>query len=83
MTNRFTDLFVSRQHRFTLGVDSQTGANYLSTPVTKDGQHQLAEYEAYFRIDPDEFARFHDEPALAAEFVETCRRNGHRDRLIG
>jgi len=83
LSSRFTDLFVSRQHQFSLGVDTQTGAHYLSTPITQDGLHHLAEYEAYFRLGPDEFARFRDEPASAAEFVETCRRNGDRERLIG
>lgn len=79
---RFSDVVVYRIQQFTLGFDNKTGAHYLSTPITKDGQHHLAEYEAYFRIDPDEFTRFRDDPASAAEFIATCRRNGNRDRLI-
>ncbi len=80
---RFTDVVVYRSQQFTLGIDNETGAHYLSTLITKDGRHHLAEYEAYFRIAPDEFTRFRDDPASAAVFIATCRRNGNRDRLIG
>ena len=83
MRPRFTDLIVDRERQFSLGVDSRTGSHYLSTTITRDGHHHLADYEAYYRIEPEEFARFRDDPASAAEFVQTCRRNGHRDRLIG
>ncbi len=83
MANRFTDLFVSREYQFSLGVDEQAGSRYLSTPITKNGLHHLAEYEAYYRIEAEEFARFRNDPASAVEFIDTCRKNGHRDRLIG
>jgi hypothetical protein len=83
MAKRFEDQFIDRPHRFSLGMDRLTGEPYLSTPITKDGQHHLAEYEAYFRISADEFARFRDDPSSASGFIEACRSNGHRDRLIG
>lgn len=82
MAERFSDQFTDRTHRFSLGVDTLTGATYLSTPITKDGVHHLVEYEAYFRISAEEFARFRDDPASADDFIETCRRNGNRDRMI-
>jgi hypothetical protein len=83
MTERFEDQYVDRAHRFSLGVDRVTGEPYLSTPITKDGVHHLAEYEAHFRISADEFARFRADPSAADGFIEACRSNGHRDRLIG
>lgn len=82
MVSHFTDLFINREHQFSLGVDEETGWQYLSTLITKDGLHQLAQYEAYYRIDAEEFIRFLDNPPSAIEFINTCRRNGHRDRLI-
>lgn len=82
MSDRFTDLYINRAHRFTLGIDARTGDHYLSTPVTMDGEHHLAEYEAYFRVNDDEFMRFRDDPSSAAPFLDACRRNGNRDRLI-
>lgn len=83
MTSHFTDLFINREHQFSLGVDGETGSHYLSTLITKDGLHHLAQYEAYYRIEAEEFMRFRDNPASAIEFIDTCRRNGHQDRLIG
>jgi hypothetical protein len=34
ITGRFKDDFVSREHRFSLGIDQETGGCYLSTPVS-------------------------------------------------
>ena len=34
MIQRFKDDFVSREHRFSLGTDQETGGTYLSTPVS-------------------------------------------------
>lgn len=82
MTHHFTDLFIDREHQFSLGVDQETGWHYLSTPITKDGAHHLAAYEAYYRIDAEEFARFRTDPASARDFVYACHRNGNRHRLI-
>ncbi|MBB6181629.1 hypothetical protein [Pseudorhizobium flavum] len=82
MVSHFTDLFINREYQFSLGVDEETGLHYLSTLITRDGLHLLAQYEAYYRIEAEEFMRFRDNPASAKEFIDTCRRNGHRDRLI-
>ena len=82
MVSHFTDLFINRELQFSLGVDEKTGSHYLSTLVTKDGVHHLAQYEAYYCIDAEEFTRFLNNPASAMEFIDTCRRNGHQDRLI-
>lgn len=77
MAGRFDDNFVSRDHRFSLGADRQTGSHYLSTPVS--GTNRAVEWEVYFRITADEFAAFRKDPALADGFTEDCRmgRNAH------
>lgn len=80
MTQRFTDLFISRPHRFSLGKDQQTGALYLSTAIS--GAVRAVEYEAYFRISAEEFERFHAEPSRAKSFLEDCRQHRNGDRLI-
>ncbi|MBF0678824.1 MAG: hypothetical protein IR164_07790 [Devosia sp.] len=81
MTQRFTDLYVSRRHRFSLGKDQQTGGLYLSTPIS--GSVRAVEFEAYFRISAEEYARFSADPSLTESFLEECRQHLHSDRLIG
>lgn len=80
MSERFTEHFVSRTERFTLGLDQRTGSYFLSTPVS--GYVRAAEYEAHFRISADEYARFRSEPESAATFLEDCRLGRNADRLI-
>jgi hypothetical protein len=79
MTERFQDRFVSRDHRFSLGVDRRTGRYYLSTPIS--GINRAAEWEAYFAISEDQFHRFQADPASADGFTEDCRM-GRNARLL-
>jgi hypothetical protein len=76
----FIDDFVSREQRFCLGRDCVTGGYYLSTPVS--GAVRAAEFEAYFRIEAEEYALFRAEPQRAAQFAEDCRMGRQRARLI-
>lgn len=67
----FLDAFVSREHRFSLGLETWSGRLFLSTPVS--GRMLAAEYEAYFEIDRETYERFCGDPAQAEAFVERCR----------
>lgn len=80
MTERFRDEFISREHRFSLGTDRETGGYYLSTPVS--GFAAAAEWEAYFSISADQFARFRIDPSTADDFAEDCRMGRNRELLI-
>jgi hypothetical protein len=80
MIQRFKDDFVSREHRFSLGTDQETGGTYLSTPVS--GFTAAAEWEAYFAITGDQFARFRADPSTADDFTEDCRMGRNRKFLI-
>ena len=44
----FKDTFVSREYRFSLGINPETNGFYLSTPVS--GFNRAAEWEAHFAI---------------------------------
>lgn len=79
-SERFIDTFVSREHRFSLGQDSDSSGYYLSTPVS--GAMLSAEYEAYFTIDAADYARFRATPSAAEAFLEACRMGQNHDRLI-
>lgn len=76
---RFEDSFISREYRFSLGIDRETGRHYLSTPVS--GVNRAAEWEAYFAISEDQFRRFRADPAIADRFTEDCRL-GRNVRLL-
>ncbi|WP_439622243.1 hypothetical protein [Shinella sp.] len=78
MPHRFVDIVVFRAHRFSLGLEEETGAYFLSTPVS--GFNRAVEYEAYFRISADEFERYRRQPDAADDFLETCRNHGNEDR---
>jgi hypothetical protein len=77
---RFRDTFLSREHRFSLGVDEWTGDYYLSTPVS--GFNRAVEWEAYFVIDEEQHARFRADPAAADPFTELCRMGANKHLLI-
>jgi hypothetical protein len=75
---RFQDEHVSRDGRFSIGIDTQAGAPYLSIPV----KNALIDYEEYYRLTPDEHRRFAADSAVSAAFAEECRARLHDDRLI-
>ncbi len=79
MIGQFEDKFVSREHRFSLGIDRRTGRYYLATPVS--GMNRAAEWEAHFAISEDQFHLFQADPAAADNFTEDCRM-GRNDRLL-
>jgi len=75
---RFQDEQVSREDRFSIGVDTKTGEFYLSIPV----RNTLIDYEEYYRISPGERGRYIADKALASMFAAECRDRLHDDRLI-
>ena len=78
MAHRFIDIVVFRAQRFSLGLEEETGAYFLSTPLS--GFNRAAEYEAYFRISAAEFEHYRSDPDAAEDFLETCRNHGNEDR---
>lgn len=74
----FVDALVSREHRYAIGVERETGHPYVSIPVS----NQRVDYEEYYRIDQGMFDRFMADPREALAFVERCRRREEDARLI-
>ena len=70
--------YVSRQHRFALGIDDESGRPYVSIPVTIG----VADDEEFYGIDDVQYAQFLAEPDLALAFVEECRRREHDGLLL-
>ena len=75
---RFRDDRVSREGRFAIGVDRQTGNPYLSIPVGNG----LVDYEEYYRLTPDEHHCFVTDIAAVTAFAGECRQRLRDDRLI-
>lgn len=75
---KFDDLLVSREHRFSIGVEELSGRYYLSIPVS----NSLVDYEEYYEIDKDAFERYQSDVSAALPFVERCRQRKADDLLI-
>ena len=76
----FKDTFVSREYRFSLGINPETNGFYLSTPVS--GFNRAAEWEAHFAITVAQYEMFHANPATAEDFTEQCRMGRCNHLLI-
>jgi len=72
------DEYVSRADHFSLGVDADSGRPYVSIPVSNG----VVDYEEYYELTDDQYARFLADPASALPFVEECRRHQHDDLLL-
>lgn len=77
-TTALKDLFISTEHRFSLGIEEASGRYYLSIPVS----NAVVDYEEYYAIGVDEFERFRDDLRAALEFAQRCRMRLMDSRLI-
>jgi hypothetical protein len=75
---RFEKAFVSRENRYSLGVEVESGVHYAAIPVS----NQLVDYMEYYKLSDDEYERFLGEPSQALEFVESCRNRQQDQRLF-
>ncbi|MCY9844845.1 hypothetical protein [Vibrio caribbeanicus] len=74
---KFEDTFFSREHRFSIGVETESGRYYLSIPVSNG----VVDYEEYYEIGVDSFKSYQEYPELANEFVKQCK-NRQKDNLL-
>ena len=75
---KFVDTFFSREGRYSLGEEVETGRLYLSIPVSNGP----VDYEEYYELSREEHNRFHAVPEAAADFAESCRLHQEDERLI-
>ncbi|MGA3681594.1 hypothetical protein [Pseudomonas graminis] len=73
----FSDTYVNREERFSLGIEETSGQCFVSFPVFNG----LIEYEEYYAIDQQMLERFHHNLDSALEFVNRCRRR-EMDELL-
>lgn len=75
---KFNDAFVSRDLRFSLGEEEESGRYYLSIPVA----NRMVDYEEYYEIDRATYERYRAEPEAAIPFLERCRKQEVDELLI-
>lgn len=75
---KFKDLFISRQHMFSIGIEEDAGQYYVSFPVSNG----MVDYEEYYAIAPATLDAFMDDPDAALAFVIKCRKRQLDELLI-
>ncbi len=75
---RFSDVFVSREDRYSIGAELDSGRLYVSIPVSNG----VVDYEEYYAISAEQSDVFLADRTAAIEFVEACRQRQHDDLLI-
>ncbi|CAM5710771.1 hypothetical protein MAUB1S_02705 [Mycolicibacterium aubagnense] len=75
---RFGDVFVSKEDRYSISVDLDSGRHYISIPVSNG----LANYAEYYSISSRQAEAFLRPGNAAIEFVAECRQRQHDDVLI-
>lgn len=66
----FDDTYFSREHRYSLGVETRSGRFYASIPVTLGA----VDYVEYYELTGERYDELVADPSAAVEFVEACRR---------
>ncbi|MBZ5740654.1 hypothetical protein [Nocardioides mangrovi] len=74
----FQDTSFTREHRFSLGIETESGRSYLSIPVSNGP----VDYEEYYEISAADHERLGHDDAAAAAFADECRRHEHDGLLI-
>lgn len=74
----YRDSYVNREHQFSLGHETLSGAHYLSIPVSLGA----ADVERYFLLTKDEAAAFAERPLDALPLIEQLRAGGQQYRHI-
>lgn len=78
MSGRLVDEQVSREGHYSLGRDQETGAPFLSVPVS----NRMVDYEEYYRLTPDQYRLFSVDASAARDFADECRKRSHDGLLI-
>lgn len=74
----YNDTFFSREDRYSIGIESDSGRRYVSIPVSNGP----FDYEEYYELTSDQYQEFLGNRLAAIDFVESCRRHERDDLLI-
>ena len=74
----FNDIFIFKEDRFSVGLETDAKKYYLSIPVSNG----MIEYEEYYEIEKEEFDRFSASLAEMRKLAEKCRSHTNDEHLI-
>ena len=75
---KFNDTYFSRDHRYSIGVESESGNYYASIPVSNG----IVDYEEYYKLTKDQYDEFLRNRDAAIEFIGACRRRENDSLLL-
>lgn len=75
---KFTDIYISKENKFTVGIEEETGKYFLSIPVS----NALVDYEEYYEITETMFNSYLDKENELFMFAEKCRRRENDMHLL-
>ncbi|TGD89325.1 hypothetical protein BayCH28_08260 [Mycolicibacterium sp. CH28] len=74
----FEDNYLSREHRFWLGIETESGTHFASIPAS----NRMVDYIEAYKITNAEYEVFLADVDAAVAFVESCRRHEQDERLF-
>jgi hypothetical protein len=75
---KFEKSFVSREQRYSLGTETESGLHYLAVPVS----NQMIDYMEYYKLSDEEYEALRGDSDLARDFADSCRRHERDERLF-
>ncbi|WP_166902402.1 hypothetical protein [Mycobacterium sp. DL440] len=75
---KFENTFLSRENRYWLGIEKDSGRHYAAIPVANG----MVDFVESYWITDDQYQIFLNDHATALHFIESCRRSEHDDLLI-
>lgn len=76
----FKDIFISRDLKFSVGLESNSEKYYVSVLIPTD--NRMSDYEIYYWL-PKEYEEFiYSQPIKIFKFVQECMKGFHKDKII-
>lgn len=75
---KFNDLYFDSENMYALGIESDSGQNYISIPVSNG----LVDYEEHYALTADQARNFRHDKEAAIVFKDACCRREHDDLLL-
>lgn len=75
---KFRDDYISQEHRYSIGVELESGKSYLAIPVSNG----LVDYEEYYEVADADAALYRKDINAALTFVNKCRNREADDLLL-
>ncbi len=75
---RFEDTYVSREDRFSLGIEADSGRCYLAIPVSTG----VVDYEEHYELPEERYRNYLADPRAALPIATACRHHEHDNLLL-